>query len=359
MEPTKHFSESLLAWYQQHARKLPWRGLSDPYAVWISEIMAQQTRVDTVIPYFKRWMARFPSLQSLASASEQDVLGVWEGLGYYGRARNLLKAAQKVQAGSTGALPGTRRELEALPGIGRYTAAAISSIAFGEVEPVLDGNVKRVLARVFDIQTPVNTPQGEKELWSLAEQLIPAERPGDYNQAVMELGALICTPRSPDCGECPLNQDCQAYALGIQAERPVLLEKAKIPTVTVTAAILQRGTKVLIARRPSSGLLGGMWEFPGGKVEGEELLQESLAREIKEELGAEIHVREMLGEYRHAYTHFKVHLYAFFADLNNSEPVALEASELRWVTPAELKYFPMGKIDRSISNDLEKRNGLS
>jgi len=359
MDAKKQFARSLLPWYRIHARILPWRGSSDPYVVWVSEIMAQQTRIDTVIPYFNRWMQRFPTIESLANTNLQEVLSVWEGLGYYQRARNLWTAAGDVNREHGGRLPRSRRELEQVPGIGRYTAAAIASIAFGEREPVLDGNVKRVLARVFDIATPVNTPQGEQELWSLAEELIPATEPGDYNQAVMELGAMVCTPRAPDCSHCPLMHVCLAYQQGSQVLRPVKKAKPQTPTYTVTAAVLQRGGRVLIARRPNRGLLGGMWEFPGGKLEPGESREDALAREIMEELGAGIQVGALLGEYKHAYTHFKVHLYAFYASLNGSEPVAFEASEVRWVTPGELKDYPMGKSDRLISNDMVRRDGLS
>jgi len=359
MNAKKQFAQNLLPWYDANARDLPWRGIADPYTVWISEIMAQQTRIDTVIPYFNRWMQQFPSLSALANAHQQQVLNLWEGLGYYSRARNLLAAAQRVQLTLGGELPRTRVELERIPGIGRYTAAAIASIAFGEREPVLDGNVKRVLTRVFNISTPVNTPRGERELWSLAEELIPDARPGDYNQAVMELGATVCTPRSPDCLRCPLKENCLANHLSIQDERPVKKPKPQVPTYTVTAAIIERGETVLIAHRPNRGLLGGMWEFPGGKVEEGESLVQALTREIGEELNASIQVGDVLGEYRHAYTHFNVHLYAYFASLNGSEPVAVEASEIRWVAPRDLRDYPMGKIDRMISNDLEKRDGLS
>jgi len=359
MEINLSFSQRLLIWYRQNARRLPWRGLTDPYAIWVSEIMAQQTRVETVTPYFTRWMERFPTVETLAAASEQEVLSMWEGLGYYGRARNLLKAAQIITVIFGGQLPRSLSQLERLPGVGRYTAAAICSIAFGQPEPVLDGNVKRVLSRVFDIDTPVNTPRGEKECWNLAGKLIPSEEPGDYNQAMMELGAMLCTPRSPACTLCPISDFCRAFSLGIQQERPVMLEKPTIPTYTVTAAILHRADRVLIARRPSKGLLGGLWEFPGGKVEEGETLQQALAREISEELGINILVLGKLGEYRHAYTHFRVQLTAFHASLDGNEPVALEASEIRWVKLSDLSSFPMGKIDRRISIDLERQNGFS
>ena len=343
---------ALLSWYERHARSLPWRGHPDPYAVWVSEIMLQQTRVETVIPYFLRWMERFPSLEALAAASEQDVLAVWEGLGYYSRARNLHRAAQVVMEQHAGELPHTRAALERLPGIGRYTAGAIASIAFGQDEPALDANIRRVLARVFDVSLPARSPQGEARLWELARQVLPPGRAGDFNQALMDLGSAICTPHNPACLLCPIQGFCRAYQLGIQEQRPVLEEKAPVPHYTVTAAIIHRGGQVLLARRPSSGLLGGMWEFPGGKLEPGETLAQGLAREIQEELGAAVAVGEAFGIYHHGYTHFKVSLHAFFCSLVDGEPRALHASEIIWAEPEALAAYPMGKIDRQIARRL-------
>ena len=345
-------AEQLLAWYAASARRLPWRGHPDPYAVWVSEIMLQQTRVETVIPYFDRWMAQFPTVAALASADVQAVLGVWEGLGYYSRGRNLHKAARMVMDDFGGQIPHTAAELNSLPGVGRYTAAAIASMAFGQDVATLDGNIRRVLSRVFNMDLPARSPEGERRLWELAEEHLPAGRAGDYNQAWMDLGSAICTPRDPACERCPLAGLCQAQALGVQTERPVLPKKAPTPHYTVTAAVLERDGEVLIARRPENGLLGGMWEFPGGKVQSGESLPEGLQREICEELGAEIAVGEQLGVYRHAFTHFRITLHAFRCTLRSGEPSPLEASELRWVVPEALSDFPMGKVDRQIAAHL-------
>lgn len=345
-------SRRLLEWYDLEQRQLPWRGHPDAYAVWVSEIMLQQTRVDTVIPYFERWMQRFPTIQSLASASEQEVLQSWEGLGYYSRARNMRKAARQVMEQFNGTLPQTRAELQQLPGIGPYTAGAISSIAFGQAEAALDGNIRRVIARFYAIREPARAPTVERRLWDLTRQNLPPDRSGDYNQALMDLGAAICTPRAPKCLLCPLSRECRARLLGIQEELPVLAKRPEIPHYLVTAAVLQRDGKVLIGRRPEKDLLGGMWEFPGGTVETGEELVDGLRREIREELGAEISIVAPFGVYRHAYTHFKVTLHAFLCQVEGLEPQALEASELRWVTRPELANYPMGKIDRLIANRL-------
>lgn len=348
-------AQKLLEWYDRSARSLPWRGQSDSYAVWVSEIMCQQTRVETAIPYFNRWMQRFPSVASLAAAPEQDVLHAWEGLGYYSRARNLHRAAKQVMERYGGQLPADRAALQTLPGFGRYTAAAVASIAFGLDEAALDGNIRRVLARVFDLRIPARSREGEQRLWSLAAENLPSGRAGDYNEALMDLGALVCTPRSPSCPACPLAEICQARALGVQAERPVLEARPAVPHYIVTAAVMHNNGRVLIARRPEQGLLGGMWEFPGGKLEDGETLVQGLQREIREELGVEIRVEDEMGVYEHAYSHFRVTLHAFQCAVLSGEPQALAASELRWAAPAELAQYPMGKIDRQIARRVQNQ----
>ncbi|PKN98709.1 MAG: A/G-specific adenine glycosylase [Chloroflexi bacterium HGW-Chloroflexi-4] len=348
------FGRRLISWYAIHARPMPWRSKTDAYSIWVSEIMLQQTQVNTVIPYYESWMRKFPTVQALAAANEHEVLNAWEGLGYYSRARNMLKSARIVIENLQGQFPSSAADLVKLPGIGRYTAAAISSIAFGANEAVLDGNVKRVLSRVFEISEEVNTPEGEKKLWLLAAELLPKGEASAYNQAVMDLGATICTPKSPDCTGCPVNSICSSYKNNSQDNFPVMREKQPVPHINVVAAIIRQNGLVLIARRPSKGLLGGLWEFPGGKLEEGESHAEALVREIREELGCDVIATRKCGDYRHAYTHFKVTLEAWFAEINGDQPSALEASEIRWVKIEDLGNYPMGKIDRSISNDLMK-----
>jgi A/G-specific adenine glycosylase len=343
----------LLDWYHHHGRVLPWRMKTGPYGTWISEIMLQQTRVETVIPYFQRWMDRFPDIHALADASEEDVLRLWEGLGYYSRARNLHAAAKIIMEKYQGLMPANRRELEELPGIGRYTAAAIASIAFGADEVALDANVRRVLARLFNIELLMRSSEATKIFWEKAEEVLPHGQAGDFNQAMMDLGALICIPRNPICNQCPLSDLCQAYQLGVQQSRPVTDARPEIPHYNVTAAVIQRNGKFLIARRPSEGLLGGMWEFPGGKQEPGEDLSACLQREICEEMGVEITIQKPFGVYQHAYTHFRVTLHAFLCKLDEGEPQPLEASQIAWVVPVELESYPMGKLDRQIANKIK------
>jgi A/G-specific adenine glycosylase len=320
--------------------------------------MLQQTRVETVIPYFTRWMQSFPSIEALANASVQEVLSAWEGLGYYGRARNLHRAAQVVMEDYHGKLPDEVRLLLKLPGIGTYTAGAIASMAFRRDEATLDGNIRRVLSRYFNVAEAARSTHGERTLWKLAVAHLPPGHAGEYNQAMMDLGATVCTPVSPDCTACPLGDTCQARALGIQEQLPVLRAKPIIPHHSVTAAIIQRNGRFLIARRPLHGLLGGLWEFPGGKqLEGEDL-PTCLQREIREELGIDIQVGKQLGVYRHAYTHFRVTLYALQCELLSGEPQPIQVIEVRWVRPQELRSYPMGKIDRQISQSLLSSESL-
>lgn len=346
-------AQRLLPWYRRHQRELPWRGNVSPYAVWVSEIMLQQTRVETVLPYYRRWMERFPTLKSLAQAELHDVLAAWEGLGYYSRARNLHRAARLVMEELGGELPPQAEALRRLPGIGHYTAGAIASIAFGQDEPALDANARRVLSRVYDLRIPARSTEGEKRLWQYAWENLPRGEAGAFNQALMDLGSLVCTPQNPNCPQCPLNDVCLAYERGVQEERPVRLEKPERPHYTVTAAVITRQDKVLISQRPLDGLLGGLWEFPGGKVEPGEDLSSGLQREILEELGVEVAVGDPFGVYQHGYTHFQVTLHAFCCSLKNgSEPSPLQVYDLRWVDREQLPEYPMGKIDRQIAKRL-------
>lgn len=346
----------LLSWYAKNRRRLPWRDDPAPYRVWIAEIMLQQTRVDTVLPYYERWMARFPNVDALAGADLQEVLACWEGLGYYSRARNLHRAARIIRDELGGELPDTVLGLRRLPGIGPYTAGAIASIAFNRDAPLVDGNVRRVLARVHNLEIPADSTEGRRRLWEFAAAALPPGRAGDHNQALMELGALICTPRDPACPVCPLAGDCEAHRLGVERSRPVLSVKAAVPAYTVAAAVIRQNGAVLITQRPEDGLLGGLWEFPGGKVEPGEDLFACLHREIAEELGLKIEIDRPIGTYRHAYTHFKVTLYAFECRLDGVGQVLVEkgVAAHRWVAPDDLDTFPMGKIDRSIAGDIQK-----
>jgi A/G-specific adenine glycosylase len=313
--------------------------------------MLQQTRVEAVIPYFERWMRLFPTIRDLAKASEHDVLNAWEGLGYYSRARNLHKAAKIVLDGHNGKLPRNLDDLRALPGIGRYTVGAIASMAFGLDEPTLDGNLRRVFARLFDVTEPADSPAGEKILWDLAAKHLPKGQAGDYNQALMDLGATICLPKNPRCLICPLMSICKARIAGTQERRPVLRPKKEIPQYIHAAGVvvgqIDNLPHVLLAKRPSNGLLGGMWEFPNGRVDSGPARE--LVNALKTGYGLKVRRKEALGVVQHAYTHFKVTVHAF-----RCEPVSIPPKkDLKWVRIGDLEDYPMGKIDRQIARMLD------
>ncbi len=352
------FHQDLLAWYRAHRRAMPWRDHPDPYFVWVSEIMLQQTRVDQATPFFRRFVEAFPTVQALAAAPLDRVLLCWEGLGYYARARNLHRAAQQVAERYGGQIPRDYDAFRALPGVGPYTAAAVLSIAFGQPYAVLDGNVIRVLARVFALPDDTSRPATRRHLQATADALLDAEHPGDANQAVMELGARVCLPAAPDCPRCPLRGVCQAFALGTPAAFPVVAKKAPTPHVPVAVGLLRDASgRLLVQRRAENGLLGGLWEFPGGKIEGGETPGEACAREFREELGVEVAVGERVARVDHAYTHFKVTLHAFACRLVAGEPRSAQGLALRWVAPEALGELAFPRANRRILETLAARSG--
>jgi len=349
-------STRLLPWYAAHKRDLPWRKTHDPYRIWVAEIMLQQTQVETVIPYYRRWLRRFPTVARLAAAPLDEVLAHWEGLGYYARARNLHRAAKLLVDSSGGQLPQTLEGLRALPGIGVYTAAAIGSIAFGLDAAALDGNLKRVLARIFDVQQDVTSPQGERSLRALAESLVPPGRAGDYNQALMDLGATICTPRAPRCDACPVQTLCEAYRLGVQLERPVPRRRAPVPRRQAVAAVIRKNGRILLVRRPSEKLLGGLWSFPQSQRRRREALAAGLARAVREELGLDVAVISELATESQTFSHFHLTLHVFECRWQGGTAAG---ANCRWVRLSALGAYPMGKADRQIAGRLLAGEPLS
>jgi len=347
----RRFPTRLLAWYKKNKRILPWRasGLS-PYAIWVSEIMLQQTRVETVIPYFAKWLKLFPTVEALANASERDVLNAWEGLGYYSRARNFHKAAKIVVEKYDGQLPGDLNELGKLPGVGRYTVGALASIIFGMDEPALDGNLKRVYSRLFDLDIPIDSSEGEKVLWRIAHDNVPKGKAADFNQALMDLGAMICVPKNPRCLICPVMKDCKAQQNGTQGVRPVKKMKKSVPHYIHAAAVIIDKGKVLLAQRPAEGLLGGLWEFPNGRVDQDPALE--LVKVVKSGYSLQLRKKRgdpFIGTFDHAYSHFKITVHAFVCD-----PILIsKRKELKWVAIHDLEQYPMGRIDRLIANAIK------
>ena len=317
--------------------------------------MLQQTRVEQMGEYFGRFVARFPTVRDLANASIDEVLKVWEGLGYYARARNMHRAAGSIVEEHGGRIPDTYERLIELPGVGEYTAAAVSSIAFDRDHPVLDGNVTRVLCRLLKIGEEPRRAAVKARLIAAGERLLAPGEAGDFNQGMMELGARVCTPQRPNCSACPVEEFCRGRAeLEDPSVLPVKMKKKRKPHYQVTAGLIWKEEKVLIAQRPADGMLGGMWEFPGGKQEPGESLQECLAREIGEELDFEIEVEEYLASVDHAYTHFSISLHAFAARYVSGQPQAIGCADWRWIDPAELDDFPFPRTDRKIIEQLRQ-----
>jgi len=333
----------LLEWYAVHGRDLPWRRTRDPYHIWVSEVMLQQTRVETVIPYFERWMEQFPTIEALAAAPEEQVLKAWEGLGYYTRARNLHAAVKEVAARYGGAVPDDPGAVAALKGVGPYTAGAILSIAFNRPEPAVDGNVLRVMARLHAIADDIARPATRRTIEELVRAMIPSGRAGEFNQALMDLGAVICTPRRPSCPICPVRELCEARRAGKETELPVK-GRAKAPRpVERVAAVLERDGQLLIVRRPQEGLLGGLWELPGGDVTPGANPEEALRTLLRESLGAEVVVGAHLADVRHVFSHLVWHLRCYRAELTPEAEVA-GGESVRWVEPEALAEYAFPAI---------------
>jgi A/G-specific adenine glycosylase len=312
--------------------------------------MLQQTQVDTVVPYYKGFLSKFPTIETLARSSLQEVLKAWENMGYYGRARHLHEAAREIWGKMGGKIPDTWKELIRLPGIGPYTASAILSIAYGQRVPTVDGNVKRVICRLFSIQEPTDQRDTQHRIYSLAKELVPSEGPGRFNQGMMDLGAMICTPGRPSCPICPVRDLCLAFQKKLQNELPIKNRKGPLPHKQMTAAIIRdRKGRLLIVQRPKKGLLGGLWKFPGGMMsDPEESLEEALRRTTLEELGIGLKVNGIVTSVKHAYTHFRITLHAFQCDIESGRPKALGCSQWQWIAVSRLSERPFSKADRQV-----------
>jgi A/G-specific adenine glycosylase len=352
-------AQQLLVWYREHQRDLPWRRTRDPYRIIVAEFMLHQTRVNRVLPYYERFLRLFPDWAGLAHATLDDVLKAWEGLGYYARARHLHQLARHVCAEYQGQLPESAQGLRALPGIGEYTVGAILSMAFGQDQPAIDGNARRVLCRVFQITDDPTGPAGRGRLQEIATTLLPLGQAGAFNQALMDLGATVCTPHRPGCMLCPWGESCRARQLGIQESLPVKRLRKPLPHYDIAAGVIWRGERMLIAQRPPRGLLGGLWEFPGGKREPGESLEECLRREVREELGIAVQVGALLASVEHAYTHFRITLHAFHCQYLSGDPQCTACTAWRWVTAQELERYAFPAANREIIHMLQAKPRIS
>jgi A/G-specific adenine glycosylase len=345
----KEIPRRLLDWYQKNRRDLPWRRTKDPYRIWVSEIMLQQTRVDTVIPYYKRFLTRFPSLKALARASLDDVLKAWENLGYYSRARHLHEAARIVTEQFNGRMPSTREDLRKLPGIGAYTAGAILSIAFGKPVAAVDGNVIRVMTRLFGIEDPIDGGNTRKRIGELSERLVPDDLPGHYNQALMDLGSGICTPRDPGCPNCPLSMDCRARKKGKQKSIPIKKTAEEIPHREAAVALLCNGTgQFLMIKRPQKGLLGGLWGFPECVLEKGGAPAATLRKSLRQELGLNVISGKEIFLVEHGYSHFSITVHVFAGKVREATPAAKKDLHFRWVSMKGFSRIALSGLERKI-----------
>jgi A/G-specific adenine glycosylase len=345
------FRRKLRAWYDRNARDLPWRGASDPYAVWLSEVMLQQTQVETVKPYFRQFLAALPTIRALAEADERQVLRLWEGLGYYRRARQLHKAARQIVAEHEGRFPSDLHAVQRLPGIGRYTAGAILSIAFDQRQPILEANTVRVFSRLLAYDGQPASSAGQKLLWAAAEAVLPQRNVGRFNQALMELGSEVCHARSPDCGRCPAAGLCRAQLLGLQHEIPRPKPRLQFEEVSEAAVLVRRRGQVLLIRWPEGRRWAGLWDFPRFA------LSSARARDVHRELvenvrrltGVTISPGEHRKTLRHGVTRFRITLNCYEAEYVAQNGEGAEIMVQKWVRPAELEHYPLSSTGRKLA----------
>jgi len=347
-QPRK-FSRALLTWYRKNARDLPWRDTRDPYKIWISEVMLQQTTVKAVIPYYQKWIKRFPDLHALDRARRQTVLNAWQGLGYYARAHNLHRAAKIFVKEYGGMIPPSPDALRAVPGFGPYTMGAVLSIAFNRDEMIVDANVRRVVQRLLGEEIPAGTKGDQKIHGYLGPRRAPRNM-ATFNQALMELGALVCRSREPLCGTCPLRAHCRAYAKGVQEIIPAK-RKTSLKAVDAVIAVIEHKGKYFIQQRKPTGLFAGLWEFPGGKIERNETPRRALKREVREEVGAQVAEAEYLTSFTHYYTQFKATLRVWSCKV---KPVPPSGPSCRWASLRQLNSFPMPSGSARIVEYLQK-----
>jgi A/G-specific adenine glycosylase len=366
----RSFRRRVLAWYGKHGRDLPWRRDRDPYRVWVSEVMLQQTTVAAVVPYFERFLARFPTVEALASADVHDVMRLWEGLGYYSRARNMHAAAQRIVAGHGGEFPRTAAELSALKGIGRYTAGAIASFAFDEPAPIVEANTIRLYCRLMGYRGDPRSGEGQKRLWSFAERIVPKKDAGRFNHALMDLGATVCTVKNPRCDACPVRANCRAFALGLQNEIPPPKSRPAVTDVTEAYVAVRKGSAYLLRRREAGERWAGLWDFPRCELtptEAAEIdvpeavgqkslsfgsvpaaLTRRLEDVVAEQTGVSCRIGEPLAEFRHGVTRFRIRLVCFSAEYRGGIP----AGEARWIPAEEFHELALSRTGRRLAGFL-------
>ena len=343
-------SQDILYWYDNNKTEMPWRDEADPYKVWLSEIMLQQTQVTTVIDYYYRWINRFPTISDVANASVDEILKYWEGLGYYSRARNFYASCKEIDK-KGGSVPKGMEEFQNLKGVGPYIAAAVQSISFNEPVSVVDGNVNRVASRFNAYKTPAD--KNKKAIKMFMDSILDIDRPGDFNQAVMDLGRYICKPRNPLCSECPIHSSCIANQKSEQELYPIKVKSKPIPHYDVAVGIISNGSKLLITKRKEDGLLGGLWEFPGGKMKSNESPKQAIKREIKEELSIQIKTKDIIAQVEHKYSHFSVSINAIHCMYNGGDVELNGPTEYKWINPTNLSKYAFPKASIKLFKSIE------
>jgi A/G-specific adenine glycosylase len=343
-------SKDILCWYDDNKTEMPWRDEADPYKVWLSEIMLQQTQVTTVIDYYYRWIEKFPTISDVASASVDEILKYWEGLGYYSRARNFHASCKEIDR-EGGSVPKGMKEFQNLKGVGPYIAAAVQSISFNEPVSVVDGNVNRVASRFNAYKTPAN--KNQKAIKIFMDSILDVDRPGDFNQAVMDLGRYICKPRNPLCGECPISLSCIANQKSDQHLYPTKVKSKPIPHYDVAVGIISDGSRLLITKRKEDGLLGGLWEFPGGKMKHNENPMNAIKREIKEELSIKIKTKDIIAQVEHRYSHFSVSIRAIHCLYDGGDVKLNGPTAYKWINPNSLSQYAFPKASIKLFKSIE------
>jgi len=345
------FSNLLLKWYKSENISLPWRNETDLYRIWLSEVMLQQTQVATVIPYYKKWLSKFPTILSVAQTSEEDILKHWEGLGYYSRARNFQFSCKEIIKIHNGEVPKDSLEFLKLKGVGEYIHAAVHSIGLNKKIPVIDGNVKRVVARFLGLKNEINSEKKNIKSF-LDKEMIEVNLPGDFNQAMMDLGRIICKPKNMDCLNCPLNSSCYSYKNNLMDSIPVKLKKEKIPHYNMVVGIVEKDEKILLCKRNNNGLLGGMWELPAGKIKIEETRKAAIKR-VMNEFGIILNTENFLGKANHKYSHFSIEQNGYICEYKSGDVISENHSEYRWISIDEKSKYPIHRASHKILNKMK------
>ena len=354
MQQKDNLTNSLLYWYNTNKQPMPWRDDKNIYHIWLSEIMLQQTQIHTVIPYYEAWLDKFPTIQDVANANEDQILKLWEGLGYYSRVLNFHHACKTIITSYDGIIPKNKKEFIQLKGVCKYIDAAVRSIGYGDVVPTIDGNVNRVVARLICLET---IPQKSYDtIYNFLIQHINHEYPGDFNQALMDLGRNICKPKNPQCSNCPIVNHCNAYQQNTIEQYPKKIQTKQIPHFKVAVGVVWKDNQILITKRKLGGLLGGLWEFPGGKLHDTESPEECVIREIQEETGMKVELKSFISNIKHQYSHFSISLDSFHCIYKNGVPKSYKSTNLKWIYPKEIEKFAFPKANHKFIHKIPKNN---